>query len=81
MSRWGKEQSDADAQADQAAGEQLPPLSARDAEVLHAALARVCRLLGYNDPFMPEHVADLDATGVDERIAGLVAFAKTAKLP
>jgi hypothetical protein len=59
----------------------VPPLTARDAEVLHAALARVCRMLGYNDEHMPEHTADIDATGVDARIAGLVSFAKAARLP
>jgi hypothetical protein len=56
-------------------------LSPRDAEVLHVALARVCRLLGYSDEHMPEHASSIDASGVDERIAGLVAFAATARLP
>lgn len=52
-----------------------------DAAILHQALARVTRLLGYSDAHLPDHVGDIDATGVSEKYAGLVAFAKVAKLP
>lgn len=52
-----------------------------DASILHACLSRVARLLGHADEHMPEHTADLDTTGVSEKYAGIVAWAKGAKLP
>lgn len=55
--------------------------SVHDAEVLHACLSRVARLHGYADEHMPEAVADIDTAGCDPRIAGLVAWAKTARMP
>jgi hypothetical protein len=52
-----------------------------DRDILHAALSRITRLMGYRDSEMPEHVGDLDVTGLSEKYAGIVRFAKTAKLP
>jgi hypothetical protein len=52
-----------------------------DRDVLHAALTRLGRLLGYQDEHSPEHTNDLDTTGLSAKYAGLVQWAKGAKLP
>lgn len=87
-------QTDRQAQADQAAGEAVeeqdvphtatpPATSQRDLDqaVLHACLSRLSRLMGYQDEHMPDHVSDIDISGVSEKYAGITAFAKGAKLP
>ena len=56
-------------------------LTPADATLLVAALARVARLHGYSDEYLPEHTGDIDTTGADPRILGLLTWAKTARLP
>lgn len=60
----------------------IPPWTQaeRDRYVLRAALSRVCGLLGYSDEHTPPYSGDIDTADVSPEIAGLVEFARTARL-
>lgn len=53
----------------------------RDATVIHACLSRLARLHGYTDEHLPEHTGDIDVSGVSPEVAGLVAWARGARMP